>query len=554
MLFVNKANADLGRLPTDNTFKLYTATFGSRGELSDDIGYEFYLQYGSSKTQHAKLDRLVANFVQAQDAILAPDGSIVCRDQSGGCAPLNPFGVNAASQAAIDFIMRPTVTDNKLSQTVANFTVNGHVFEMPAGDVQFAAGVEYRRETSRSVPEAILLEGGLTNNTNDGPRQIVRGEYDVNEIYGELLVPLWSDLPYAQDVSFETALRYADYSTVGGQTSYKLGLNWTLNDAIRFRTSYGLAVRAANIGELFKPEELTYEFVTDPCDFRNVDKGVNPAKRKENCAALGVPEGFASLAEGASQKILVSGNPDLKPEESNSVTFGFVYTPKLVPNLSLGIDYWKMEIEQAIATPNTNDILANCVDFDMSGNPFCELVTRRADSQLENISSKIINIAQLEATGYDLEANYVADVSGGNVLFNLVGSYYQNRDYLLNPDKPEDVIKQVGIANQPKLRLNLNTTYRSDKLTANLSLNYVGSSKIAYDQAGQDSDYPDNNIDSVWYANTRVSYLINQDMDAYLGVNNLFDKAPPYLPETTMGSNVYDGIGRSYYMGLNITF
>ncbi len=554
MLFVNKANADLGRLPTDNTFKLYTATFGSRGELSDDIGYEFYFQHGSSKTQHAKLDRLVANFVQAQDAILAPDGSIVCRDQSGGCAPLNPFGVNAASQAAIDFIMRPTVTDNKLSQTVANFTINGHVFEMPAGDVQFAAGVEYRRETSRSVPEAILLEGGLTNNTNDGPRQIVRGEYDVNEIYGELLVPLWSDLPYAQDVSFETALRYADYSTVGGQTSYKLGLNWTLNDAIRFRTSYGLAVRAANIGELFKPEELTYEFVTDPCDFRNIDKGVNPAKRKENCAALGVPEGFASLAEGASQKILVSGNPDLKPEESNSVTFGFVYTPELVPNLSLGIDYWKMEIEQAIATPNTNDILANCVDFDMSGNPFCELVTRRADSQLENISSKIINIAQLEATGYDLEANYVADVSGGNVLFNLVGSYYQNRDYLLNPDKPEDVIKQVGIANQPKLRLNLNTTYRSDNLTANLSLNYVGSSKIAYDQAGQDSDYPDNDIDSVWYANTRVSYLINQDMDVYLGVNNLFDKAPPYLPETTMGSNVYDGIGRSYYMGLNITF
>ncbi len=556
VIYVNKANADLGKLPTENIFDVFQFVTGGNGELSESLSYDFYLQHGQSKSKNSKLDRLVDNFVQAQDAILNENGDIACRDTSNNCVPLNPFGPNAASAEAIDFIMRPTEVISKLKQTVLNFSLNGDLYELPAGPIQFAAGFEYRKESSESIPEDILLVGGLTNNTHDGPRQIVKGDYNVKEIFSEFRIPLISDITAIQDLSFETAVRYSDYSTVGAHTSYKLGLDWIINDSIRTRVSHGLAVRAPNVGELYQPEELTFEFIEDPCDFRNVNNGPAPDTRRANCATLGIPAEFESLAEGAAQKILVTGNPSLKAEESESTTIGIVYTPQWAQGLSIALDHWNITIDDAIAQPETDDIMANCVDFDMTDNPFCDLFSRNDAHQINNVRSSIINIAKLDASGYDLESNYHLDFEqSGSLLVNLVGSYYEKRNNLLNPEKPEDVIREVGIANTSKLKLNLNATYTITDWSAHLSLKYIGSSRISYtDTEGTDGEYPQNHIPSVVYANVRGGYQINDTMDLYVGVNNLTDKAPPVFPETAAGSSSYDGVGRAYYLGLNYQF
>jgi len=557
-VFVNKAFDGLGRAPTTNTFELYQFVSGVNGDLTDDISYEFTVQYGESKTRQEQYDAVIENFVQSMDAVDDGSSNVVCADASNGCVPLNPFGYKSASQAAADYIMDDFGTDGKLQQTVVNFSVNGDLAELPAGFVQFAAGFEYRKEKSSSTPDAILLPGGMTQKTYLGGQAIVKGDYDVQEVFAEFLIPLVSDVDYMQELTFETAVRYSDYSTVGGQTSYKLGLDWVLNDELRFRSSYGLAIRAPNVGELYQPESTQLSKITDPCSAANINLGPNTATRVANCAALGIPEGWVSFSDGGEVPIKISGNEGLEAEESTSTTYGLVYTPDGIEGFSIALDYWNIQIDDAISTPSNNEILNNCVDFEMAGNPFCELAERDSSSHVLNfLKNQRVNVAALSAKGYDIEMNYLVDLSNsGSLFFNLVASYYDERDQLLNANKPEEVLTLVGVVNSPKTRGNFNITYNINDWTAHLGLNYVGSSLIALtDPNAVDPVYPDNHVDSVVYANFRGNYSLNNNTNIYLGVNNMMDQAPQKnRPSLQNGSAIYDAIGRTYYLGVNYTF
>ncbi|MEW6989918.1 TonB-dependent receptor [Colwelliaceae bacterium 6441] len=556
-VIVHKAQEDLGISDTDNTFKLYQFVVGSTGYLTEDITYDFYVQHGKSKGKNLRQDRITSKFVQSQDAVRDSNGNIVCRDSSGGCAPINPFGINGASPEAAAFIMSNLPTDSELEQTVASFSISGDVMELPAGYVQFAAGVEYREEKSESIPDPILQAGGLTANTKDGPRKIVKGSYDVSEVFGELRIPVLADMAFAKELTFETALRYSDYSTVGGQTAYKFGLDWAINDSMRVRSSFGIAVRAPNAGELFTPENLNWEQLADPCSLTNLNEGVNPAKRLANCQALGMPDEYSSL-DGATTKIFVAGNENLDAEESESLTVGFVYTPQWAESLSIGVDYWEITIEEAISTVASQEILTSCMDFEMSGNPYCDLIVRDSSTfYIDYVNSQFINTAELDAAGYDFEANYQIDLdSSGNLFFNLVGSHYTERNTLVNPNNPEDRVSSLDVAGSPKTRYNFNVTYNLEQWTGFLGLSYVGSSKISHGNP-EDSDpiyNVANKVDSVVYANARATYQYNDDFDVYFGVRNLTDKNPYALPGLDQGSSLYDAVGRSYYLGVNYQF
>jgi iron complex outermembrane receptor protein len=423
--------------------------------------------------------------------------------------------------------------------------------------MQFAAGVEYREEKSESVPHALLQKGGETANTKDGPRKVVKGSYDVSEIFAELRVPLLTDVAFAKDLVLETAVRYSDYSTVGGETAYKAGLDWAINDSIRARTSFGIAVRAPNAGELFTPENLNWEQLNDPCSLTNLGEGVNPEQRLANCQALGMPEGYTSL-DGATTKIFVAGNEDLESEESESLTLGLVYTPQWADNLSIGIDYWEITIENAISTVSSAEILTSCMDFEMSGNPYCDLIIRDSDNfMIDRVNSKIINTAELDAEGYDFEANYHINFKeNGDLLFNILGSYYTERNTLVNPSDPDAKVSSLDILGSPETRVNFNMTYNLEAWTVYLGLNYVGESKISHGNPEDSDPIYDvaNKIDSVIYASLRTSYRFNDDLDAYFGVRNLTDEAPQTLPGIHQGTSLYDGVGRSYYLGMNYQF
>lgn len=351
-VIVHKAQEDLGQSATNNKFELLQLVVGANGDFTDEITYDFYVQHGKSKGTSKNQDRITGNFLQAQDAITDVNGNIVCRDSSGGCSPLNPFGINGASAEAAAFVMADLATKSELSQTVASFSISGDITELPAGFVQFAVGIEYREEKSESVPDEMLLVGKLTANTQDGPRKIVKGNYDVKEMFAELRIPALIDVSFAKELTLEAAIRYSDYSTVGGQTAYKLGINWAINNSLRVRSSFGIAVRAPNAGELFTPENLNWEQLSDPCSSTNLNAGINPLQRLANCQALGMPNGFNAI-DGPATKVFIAGNKNLAAEESASLTLGLVFTPQWADNLSIGVDYWEITIDEAISTVAT---------------------------------------------------------------------------------------------------------------------------------------------------------------------------------------------------------
>ncbi|MEW6992593.1 TonB-dependent receptor plug domain-containing protein [Colwelliaceae bacterium 6441] len=545
----------------ENKFETIQMVFGASGDLSDEIGYDFTVQYGQTNVTLKQHSFYVDKFLQGTNVVADGNGNPVCADTSGGCQPINPFGYKSVSAEASAWVRDDLAQRGELNQFVANFSINGDLYELDAGAIQFAAGLEYRKEESKSTPDKELTQmkngHGLVGVTWGGPMQAVSGDYDVSEIFAEVLVPLVTDASFAQDLTFEAALRYSDYSTVGGQTAYKFGLDWVLNDEVRFRTSHGLAVRAPNVGELFQPETVVFEKINDPCSSSYINTGSNTVQRKANCASFGIPEDWTAFTEGGEAAIYKSGNANLAAEESTTSSFGIVLTP--AEGFSIALDYWDIQIDEAISTPTTGEILNNCYDFsNMDTNAFCTLSTRdgaNADLPFEisSLRNQKVNVAELSAKGYDVEVNYQVDVGAGSLLFNLVGSYYDKRDQVVNANKPDEVVEGVDILNNPKARGYFSTTYRQDNWNANLTFNYLGSSKIAVTDSA-DPIYPSNHVDSVIYVNLRGAYTISDNIEAYAGVSNLMDKGPQLLPGLTQGSNIYDAIGRSFYLGATYEF
>lgn len=556
-VFVNKAYDSFDNT-IENTFETFQVVVGANGYLTESIGYDFTVQYGQTDVELKQHSFYVDRFIQGINTIDDGNGNAVCSDSSNGCQPINPFGYKSVSPEAAAWVRDDLAQKGKLTQTVATFSLNGDLFDLPAGSLQFAAGMEYRKEESESTPDYELTQEtqdghGLVGLTYGGVMQDVSGEYDVAEIFGELLIPVVSDAFFVQDLTVEVAARYSDYSTVGGQTAYKFGLDWVITDEVRLRGSYGLAVRAPNIGELYQPEVTSFAKVQDPCSSSFINTGPNTDVRKANCSAVGIPEGWTAFSEGGEAPILNSGNAELDAEDSTTSSFGVVFTP--TTGLSIAFDYWSIEIDQAISSPSTSEILNNCYDFaDMVSNPFCTLSSRNADDhELSGIKNKKVNVAALSANGYDLEMNYQVDLASGSLLFNVVGTYYDQRDQLLNAKKPDEVLEGVGIIDNPKARGYFSSTYRQDSWNANLIFNYIGSSKISATNSA-DPVYPRNHIDSVVYANFRAAYSFTDNVEVYGGVNNLMNKGPERIPALQMGSNIYDGIGRAYYLGLNYEF
>ncbi|WP_444995625.1 TonB-dependent receptor plug domain-containing protein [Aliikangiella sp. IMCC44359] len=558
-VFVNKAYDGFDNT-IENKFDTFQIVLGASGLLTDSIEYEFSVQHGQTDVELRTHTAYVDRFMQGINAVSDGNGGIVCADTSNGCVPINPFGYKSVSPEAAAWVNDNNATRGQLTQSVANFSINGDLFELDAGTVQFVAGLEYRKEESETtVDHDLTLEDdaghGILFNTYYGGAQLGEaGEYDVSEVFGEILIPLISDAPFAKELTFEAAARYSDYSTVGGQTAYKLGLNWVINDEVRFRATNGLAVRAPNIGELFQPLVIQPVKINDPCSATYINLGSNPAQRAENCASLGIPDGWISFHDGGEAPTYTSGNSDLEAEESTTSSAGIVYTP--FEGFSIGLDYWDIVIDNAISSPSNNEILNSCYDFsDMTSNTFCALQERDpVTHEISRLVNQQVNVATLNANGFDLEMNYSIDVDTGSLLFNFVGSYYGQRDQVLNEKKPDEVLEGVNVQGSPKARAYLSTTYRQEDWNSSVIFNYIGSSRISLPSDSGERLYHRNHVNSVLYINLRGAYSISESAEIYANINNLADKGPQMLPGLQMGSNIYDAIGRTYTLGVKYEF
>jgi iron complex outermembrane receptor protein len=553
-----------------DTFRLAT---GLKGTIMD-WNYDTYLVYGRTKEQQDSTGQVnVLNFRNALEAIPDGNGGAMCRDPNAvlqGCVPINIFGYNTVTPAALAYVTAPGSLDTSITQKLAGATVNGELFQLPAGKVGFAAGFEWRDEDSSAVPDP-LTQAGL-NAGNALPPTF--GSFKVKEAFVETRIPLLKDQPFAKDVAFNGVWRSGDYSTVGNANSWNAGLEWAVTSDFKLRGTRALSTRAPNINELYQgPQQDFPSGLSDPCV--NVTATSVGAKDSACRAAPGVAANIAAngkftLNQSDLQGIsgYDTGNPNLKAEKGRSTTIGLVVTPRSIPMLSkftFTADYFNIKIADAIVSTPRQYSLDQC--YGGGNTSFCDFIVRRPAAVGAN-SAGSIQYSNVESSnsggegteGIDLTASWADKVGPGRLSTNVAYTYLKTLWNKATPDADKD--ESAGELDSAKNKMVWTIAYKWGAVSASTTLNYIGRSSLD-DQFLKEYDLPANSvrIGSRTYTSMQLTYTVKKSVDLYFGMDNVFDiKAPPIisgLPGDTTGTetdaSTYDPIGRRFYGGVRIS-
>jgi outer membrane receptor protein involved in Fe transport len=591
---------DLGPRQEDAKRETMRFVLGVEGDIGSDWNYEVSVNYGKFKEDTKVLGNLnMQRFVLAMDSTRDSVGNIVCRSQIdpsaalpypypvdesyaeavlandiANCVPLNPFGEGSITPAMRNYLVQDALSEAEIEQFVISASIAGTTqqwFELPAGPIGLAFGVEHRTEDNSFHSDA-LVESGLTF-YNALPR-FEPPKFEVNEVFGEVRIPILAGITMAEDLTVNGAARYADYKgETGGVLAYNYGLEWTPIQGLRFRVGQARAVRAPNLVDLYSDQSQNFSFVDDPCAAQNI--GTGSANRAANCAAQGIPATF-DYEYTATLEIVSGGNPNLKEESSDSFTAGFVFQPTFIPGLTLSVDYFDIDIEDIITAPDAQDILNACYDSPSIQNQFCGLFERagagggpRGEEPFRILEGSLqqvqLNYAKSTSRGIDVEAAYNTSIgSFGRLAGRLVYTRTLQRDDYLDPTNPNYADRILLELGDPRDAFNFNLSWNLNALTLDYELRYIGKMVLnenedLYSVNGEpprDADWGDRRFyPEVYYHDIRASYELSDSLNLYLGIDNVEDKLPPLgLTGTGEGSGIYEARGRFIYGGMRYRF
>lgn len=469
------------------------------------------------------------------------DDSICTFDNSNGIPCGDWFGVDELSPEVIDHVKyrREGTGGNEMRTWTAN--IGGDLFELPAGTLAFAAGAERRWEDGWRDPDSTVLR--------NGQEDAIAGHFDVSEAYVELSVPLLADLPFVQNLTAEMAARYSDYSTVGDETTYKLGLTWKVFDGLMLRGVQSTSFRAPVITELFGGTNGENLRTIDPCEGASGNIATN-------CLADGVPTDF--VQDGTTVLTNVGGNPELGAESADTTTVGIVWEPGFVEGLSTTLDYFNIEIEDSITSVNGSDSLKLCYEDPAGNADFCDTFTRHpVTKQINELNQRPVNAAVEKVSGVDFNITYKFDMFGMSAKTNL--DVTKLLDHESTPFDGQPTIDKVGFITEDQgsyteWRSNLNFTLAADDWSATYSLRYIGE---ADDVNGGDFDPQGKSVDAVFYSDLQGGYQINDSLNLSAGIDNLFDEKAPYLTSWNDANTdvmTYDLLGRRGFVKATYRF
>ncbi len=532
--------------------QIYRVAGGFEGELGDSWRWNAYAQFGTTESEAVyPTNRITSNFLAAIGAI-SPVTLTPLFPCTGECVPLNIFGSGQASQEAIDYVFdRTVVEDATLEQTVLAADIAGDLMQLPAGPLKVAAGIEYREESIDTEVDERVTAGDTFLN----PFFPINGELDVTEVFGEANIPLIAGAPLAEDLSVNVAARYTDYSTVGGVTTWKLGSSWAPTDAVRLRGSVSQDIRAPNLRELFQSGGGGVLFVDDPCQ-----TPLAGSNEQVNCDAAGIPPNVpAGLGFNFSNII---GNPDLSEETADTYTIGVVFQPTAVPGLSVSLDWFDIEIQDAIAAVDSQDIIDQCFGSAAFPNAFCGQIERSPlTGEIVSVTSEFQNLDTLETRGLDVEVVYDTPLSrlglpdtSGDLRLRWIATFLD--ELVETPGgtgtTPIDRTGEVGNA---EVRWNLDATYRNGAFHGFSQIRYIGESAIDNTLTVEDSALREVGAEVYWNLAGGVSFdARGRAFDLTLGVNNVTDNEPPFVPTSDpffTDASVYDVRGRYYFVRLS---
>ena len=460
------------------------------------------------------------------------------------CVPFNffggqgPNGEGSITQEMLDFV--GYVQRDFSEQTLEDFAFNitGDIATLPAGEMAFAAGLEYRDHSGSFRPDPIAARG----ETAGIPAGATAGQFDVTEFYAELNIPLLSGVVGADLLEVNLAARNSDYSTSGSEATYKGSVLWRPIDSLSARASFSTGFRAPGIGELFggaAREDFTF---LDPCadvlgtildaDGGRLETGPQPQNIIDNCATLGVGPGLAQTNPQLSS--VSQGNSTLTAETSDSWTAGFVWSPGFADNvdwiegITTSIDFYDVQIDNAIQGLDAGQVITACVE---TLDPFfCDSVPRNVAGRIGLVDNQLQNIGSIQASGFDVMLNYVGPDTGlGQFNVNVNATHLDEyTEGTANPDGSVSEKDFSGLHTNetfarafPDWRAVTSVDWSLDRWSANLAFRWT-------DEMTLDSD--GSALDSAMFTDLQVRYnpaIMDEALTIALGFNNLFDEDPP---------------------------
>ncbi|KZN28500.1 hypothetical protein N480_10425 [Pseudoalteromonas luteoviolacea S2607] len=501
------------------------------GELNNNwiwqASYNYGRNTGTDGWSYDFDDERVAQTLNGDICSTSKDAAIPCGDY---------FGVGELSEQVINYVtyQREGTGGNQLQSL--SFDLSGDIAELPAGTLAFATGAAYRKEKGWRNPDAIAMRNG-----EEDP---ISGHSNVKEAFLELSVPLISNAAYADAIKADIAARYSDHEHVDAKTTYKLGITWRVNEQFLLRTVRSTAFRTPTITEQFGGTNVENLITMDPCDSAT-------GEILRNCLLAGIPEDFTQ--DGSTIRTGVGGNPEVGPETADTITFGLVYQSA---HLSATLDYFNIEVDNAINTVSGSNMLRLCYSDPVAYQAYCNSFTRDPITfQITALEKRPMNTSNEQVAGLDLNLNFSSAVNSLEYRVNWETTrLLEHKNTAFAGAETEQLLGVITSdrGSYTKWKSNLSATLSYTQWQGTYSIQYIGK---AQDENG--GGPIGSSVPSIIYHDVQASYSVSQALKLSFGIDNLFDKQPPFLTSWNDANTdvfTYDTVGRRGYLKLDYTF
>ena len=580
---------------------------GLRGTVMDHIDWDVFGQVAQTELDRLQTNQVTAvNLARSLDIVDDGTGNLVCRsvvdETDTSCIPfLSAYDASAVVDPGLAaYVDTPTLTTGSIEQLVYGATAQtdlgnyGVVSPWAEDGPNVLVGIEYRKDGITAQADGTNQSGGLVG--TGGALLPTNGETDLLEYFAEIQLPLIQGAAYAQELGVSAAIRNSQYESVdilnrveGGDFSadtYALGVTWSPVDDLRFRAQMQRAIRAPNVFELFNPQNTNLSSLSDPCSGFSGTADA-PTATADECANTGVTAAqYGAIPPDSGQlNVITGGNPNLTPEEADTLTLGFVYQPHQIPELLISLDYYQIELTDAVGSIPASFTLTSCLE---TGDPtFCSLINRGTDGSLTQvprdqaaITATSINTGGQNLAGFDVSIRYGYDLGRwGGLTFDYNANYQlENESIAIEGAAPYDCVGFYDDScGNPTFEYAQNVSLGYDSpwnVRANLLWRYLSSVEridsidtdtgavTTFAQAG--STVGSAQLDAEHYIDVAAFWDVNDILELRAGVNNVFDNDPPVIPsfnpsptaniEGNTAAGVYEAAGRFVFVGAKVSF
>lgn len=584
-IFLSKYFYDLTPSNTQTTkTETYRGVLGLEGDFAAgwrDFYWSVSGSYARVEGSQRRWEVDNAKYNNAINAVLS-EGAIVCginADADSGnddsaCAPINPFGNGNVSDEAQRYVSVRAGQDYTNKQVDLLATFGGDLFELPGGTAQFSVAYEHRDESVDFAPleaNRLGLFGGGTMEQGQS------GGYNTDELSGELLIPLVDramNIPLVQVLELSAAGRHVDNSIAGKEEVWDLGLRWQPLEGVTLRGSLSRNFRAPTLTQLFAPESTALGAVgRDPCDADRITSGPNPEVRYANCLALfeanpgyGVEANGTNAGASAVDRLVdfqnpaenfqratitTGGNPDLRNEVSETLTYGIVLQPAFLPGLTISADRIEIDLEDGLSPFTTEDFTASCYDNTNPDPAVCNAFTRLANPDGLNPGGTIVlgttttfNAGVVRYRGEVYAVDYAFTPGDGGLGRFHLGINATHNTLLTTSVTGETFVRTDDTYLKPEWQGRFNLDWENGPVRVSYQAYYLDETRAAFDATVENNPNP--------VLDSNLTHSISAQLDAgaltlRMGVDNFTDQDPSY-PQIAYG----DILGRRFWVGAKI--